>query len=186
MLLLSLQLHLSLLVRLHRHLLPPMLQPQPSPRQQVSRQQLPLPASLPPPPPLSNPPHARERVDLPPPPPLPEKHDPPIVTLDDLFRKTKTTPRIYYLPLSEEQVAAKLAGHGKNTKQSAGVASRKELFRPSRGMWFVAGFGFFRRLHGVEAKERDAEYGMGTSYITLTMREEHDGIGLAMVSLSIV
>uniref|UniRef100_A0A6N2LY53 SAP domain-containing protein n=1 Tax=Salix viminalis TaxID=40686 RepID=A0A6N2LY53_SALVM len=121
---------------------PPMLQPQPSPRQQVSRQQLPLPASLPPPPPLSNPPHARERVDLPPPPPLPEKHDPPIVTLDDLFRKTKTTPRIYYLPLSEEQVAAKLAGRGKNTKQSAGVASRKELFRPSRGMWFVAGFGF--------------------------------------------
>ena len=95
----------------------PMLQPQPSPRQQVSRQQLPPPPSLPLPPPLSNPPHARERVDLPPPPPLPEKHDPPIVTLDDLFRKTKTAPRIYYLPLSEEQVAAKLAGHGKNTKQ---------------------------------------------------------------------
>ncbi|KAF9681924.1 hypothetical protein SADUNF_Sadunf05G0053800 [Salix dunnii] len=121
---------------------PPMLQPQPSPRQQVSRQQLPPPASLPPPPLLSNPPHARERVDHPPPPSLPEKHDPPIVTLDDLFRKTKTTPRIYYLPLSEEQVAAKLAGRGKNTKQSAGVACRKELFRPSRGMWFVAGFDF--------------------------------------------
>jgi len=96
---------------------PPTLQPQPSPRQQVSRQQLPPPPSLPPPPPLSNPPHARERVDLPPPPPLPEKHDPPIVTLDDLFRKTKTAPRIYYLPLLEEQVAAKLAEHGKNTKQ---------------------------------------------------------------------
>ncbi|KAJ6918866.1 hypothetical protein NC651_012965 [Populus alba x Populus x berolinensis] len=121
---------------------PPMLQPQPSPRQQVSRQQLPPPPSLPLPPPLSNPPHARERVDLPPPPPLTEKHDPPIVTLDDLFRKTKTAPRIYYLPLSEEQVATKLAGHGKNTKQSAGVACRRELFQPSRGMWFVAGFGF--------------------------------------------
>ncbi|XP_011021881.1 PREDICTED: apoptotic chromatin condensation inducer in the nucleus-like isoform X1 [Populus euphratica] len=121
---------------------PPMLQPQPSPRQQVSRQQLPPPTSLPLPPALSNPPHARERVDLPPPPPLPEKHDPPIVTLDDLFRKTKTAPRIYYLPLSEEQVAAKLAGHGKNTKQSAGVACKKELFQPSRGMWFVAGLGF--------------------------------------------
>ncbi|KAG6775441.1 hypothetical protein POTOM_018892 [Populus tomentosa] len=121
---------------------PPMLQPQPSPRQQVSRQQLPPPPSLPLPPPLSNPPHVRERVDLPPPPPLPEKHDPPIVTLDDLFRKTKTAPRIYYLPLSEEQVAAKLAGYGKNTKQSAGVACRRELFQPSRGMWFVAGFGF--------------------------------------------
>ncbi|CAK7334511.1 unnamed protein product [Dovyalis caffra] len=96
---------------------PPTLQPQPSPRQQVSRQQLPPPPSLPPPPPLSNPPHTRERVDLPPPPPLPEKHDPPIVTLDDLFRKTKTAPRIYYLPLSEEQVAAKLAQRRKNIKQ---------------------------------------------------------------------
>ncbi|KAJ6378188.1 hypothetical protein OIU78_028428 [Salix suchowensis] len=96
---------------------PPILQPQPSPRQQVSRQQLPPPPSLPPPPPLSNPPHAREQVDLPPPPPLPEKHDPPIVTLDDLFRKTKTAPRIYYLPLLEEQVAAKIAEQGKNIKQ---------------------------------------------------------------------
>lgn len=35
--------------------------------------------------------------------------DPPIVTLDDLFRKTKTTPRIYYLPLTDEQVAVKLS-----------------------------------------------------------------------------
>ncbi|XP_065873387.1 uncharacterized protein [Euphorbia lathyris] len=83
--------------------------PQPSPRQQVSRQQLPPPPALPPPPPLSNPPPARERlVNLPPPPPPPEKHDPPIVTLDDLFRKTRATPRIYYLPLTEEQVTAKL------------------------------------------------------------------------------
>ncbi|KAF8405963.1 hypothetical protein HHK36_008043 [Tetracentron sinense] len=98
-------------------------QPQPSPRQQVLRQQLPPPPPLPlpPPPPLSEPPMARERLPLPPPPPLPEKMDPPIVTLDDLFRKTKATPRIYYLPLSDEQIAAKLAVRGKNTKQSAGV-----------------------------------------------------------------
>lgn len=89
---------------------------QPSPRQpRQQQQQLPPPSSLPPPPPLSNPPPVRER--LPPPPPLPEKVDPPIVTLDDLFRKTKATPRIYYLPLSEEQVAAKLAVQGKNTRQ---------------------------------------------------------------------
>ncbi|XP_021912758.1 apoptotic chromatin condensation inducer in the nucleus isoform X2 [Carica papaya] len=93
------------------------LQPQPSPRQQVSRQQLPPPSALPPPPPLSNPLPVRERLPLPPPPPLPEKQDPPIVTLDDLFRKTKATPRIYYLPLSEDQVAAKLASRGKNMKQ---------------------------------------------------------------------
>ncbi|KAL0424389.1 UNVERIFIED_CONTAM: Apoptotic chromatin condensation inducer in the nucleus [Sesamum radiatum] len=112
----------------------PSMQPQPSPRQQVARQQLP-PPSLPPPS-LSNPPPARERLhptkeplpreqhlparerlNLPPPPPLPEKVDPPIVTLDDLFRKTKATPRIYYLPLSDEQVAAKLKAQGKNVNQ---------------------------------------------------------------------
>ena len=93
-------------------------QPQQSPHQLRQQQQPPaaLP-SLPPPPPLSNPPQARERLPLPPPPPLPEKFDPPIVTLDDLFRKTKATPRIYYLPLSEEQVATKLAAHGRSTKQ---------------------------------------------------------------------
>lgn len=102
--------------------------PQPSPRQQPLRRQQqqqqeqlapPPPPSLPPPPPLTNPMPARERLPLPPPPPLPEKLDPPIVTLDDLFRKTKATPRIYYLPLSEEQVATKLAAGAKNatTKQ---------------------------------------------------------------------
>ncbi|CAK8534857.1 unnamed protein product [Lathyrus sativus] len=57
----------------------------------------------------------RER--LPSPPPLPEKVEPPIVTLDGLFRKTTATPRIYCLPLSEEQVAAKLAAQGKSTRQ---------------------------------------------------------------------
>ncbi|XP_038997458.1 apoptotic chromatin condensation inducer in the nucleus-like isoform X1 [Hibiscus syriacus] len=95
----------------------PASQPQPSPRQQISRPQLPPPSALPPPPPppLSNPPPVRERLPLPPPPP--EKLDPPIVTLDDLFWKTKATPRIYYLPLSDEQVAAKQAGEGRNMKQ---------------------------------------------------------------------
>ena len=88
-------------------------QPVPSPHQR--REQPPAPATLPPPPPLSKPPPAaRER--LPSPPPLPEKVDQPIVTLDDLFRKTRATPRIYYLPLSEEQVAAKLAAQGRSIK----------------------------------------------------------------------
>ncbi|XP_077224056.1 SAP domain-containing protein isoform X2 [Tasmannia lanceolata] len=97
--------------------LAPPIQPQPSPRQNVLRQQLPPPPPLPPPPQISNPPPVRERVALPPPPPPPlKKPDPPVVTLDDLFRKTRTTPRIYYLPLSEEQVAAKLAAQGRNTK----------------------------------------------------------------------
>lgn len=82
----------------------------------------PPPLPLPPPPPLSELPRARERerqslpLPLPPPPPLPQKKpEPSVVTLDDLFKKTKTTPRIYYLPLSEEQVAAKLATQGKGT-----------------------------------------------------------------------
>uniref|UniRef100_A0A2P2MTG2 SAP domain-containing protein n=1 Tax=Rhizophora mucronata TaxID=61149 RepID=A0A2P2MTG2_RHIMU len=91
----------------------PALQPQPSPTKHVSRQHLPPETPLPPPPPLSSPPLAKERLPHPPPPPLPEKQDPPIVTLDDLFRKTKAAPRIYYLPLSEEQVAAKRAEQGK-------------------------------------------------------------------------
>lgn len=88
--------------------------PQPSPHQQ-GRQQLPSPSTLPPPPPLSIPPPVREQ--LPPPPPLPKKPEPPVVTLDDLFRKTKTTPRIYYLPLSDEQVAAKLAAQRPSVKE---------------------------------------------------------------------
>ncbi|KAL1568021.1 histone-lysine N-methyltransferase SETD1B-like [Salvia divinorum] len=109
---------------------------QPSPRQQLVKQQIPPPL---PPPTLSNPPPqvrerlhppreamareqplpARDRLNLPPPPPLPlvEKVDPPIVTLDDLFRKTKATPRIYYLPLSDEVVASKLKTQGKNVTQ---------------------------------------------------------------------
>ncbi|KAE8655890.1 Detected protein of confused Function [Hibiscus syriacus] len=101
----------------------PASQPQPSPRQQISRPQLPPPSALPLPPPsalplpppLSNPPPVRERLPLPPSPP--EKVDPPIVTLDDLFWKTKATPRIYYLPLSDDQVAAKQAAEGRNMKQ---------------------------------------------------------------------
>ncbi|KAL8233809.1 hypothetical protein R6Q59_019909 [Mikania micrantha] len=68
----------------------------------------PPPLPLPPPPPLSYPPSSKQAVALPPPPPLPEKLEPPVVTLDDLFRKTRATPRIYYLPLSAEQVAEKL------------------------------------------------------------------------------
>lgn len=108
---------------------PPITQPQPSLRQQIQKKQLqplppppplPLPPSLPLPPPPPFP--VKERYPLPPlppPPPLTEKVDPPTVTLDDLFRKTKATPRIYYLPLTDEQVEAKLKaakGQG-DTKQ---------------------------------------------------------------------
>ncbi|GJN12965.1 hypothetical protein PR202_ga31294 [Eleusine coracana subsp. coracana] len=67
------------------------------------REQLPPPPLLAKPP-TSDPASARERL-----PPTPKKPEPPVVTLDDLFRKTQASPRIYYLPLSEEEVAAKLA-----------------------------------------------------------------------------
>ncbi|GJN31646.1 hypothetical protein PR202_gn00059 [Eleusine coracana subsp. coracana] len=71
------------------------------------REQLPPPPLLAKPP-TSDPASARERL-----PPTPKKPEPPVVTLDDLFRKTQASPRIYYLPLSEEEVAAKLAEQGK-------------------------------------------------------------------------
>ncbi|KAK4799905.1 hypothetical protein SAY86_025270 [Trapa natans] len=89
--------------------------PQPhAPRQQAA----PPKHQLPPPPPLPPPAQEKDRgLHLPPPPPPPEKADPTIVTLDVLFRKTKATPRIYYLPLSEEQVAAKLTTRGKALRQ---------------------------------------------------------------------
>jgi len=87
--------------------------------QNVSRQAATPKEQLPPPPPLAKPPmaadpaaSARERL-----PPTPKKPEPPVVTLDDLFRKTQSSPRIYYLPLSEEEVAAKLAAQGKGKKE---------------------------------------------------------------------
>lgn len=94
---------------------PPPPQPQQQPKPQASSR--PPPTALPPPPPLAKLPPVIERLPLPPPPPLvPEEQEPPIVTLDDLFKKTKAIPRIYYLPLSEEQVAAKLAAQGNSNK----------------------------------------------------------------------
>ncbi|AQL05848.1 Putative SAP DNA-binding domain family protein isoform 1 [Zea mays] len=94
---------------------PPLQQTQSVPRQAATpKEQLPPP----PPPPLAKPPMAdpaaiaRERL-----PPTPKKPEPPVVTLDDLFRKTQSSPRIYYLPLSEEEVAAKLAAQGKGKKE---------------------------------------------------------------------
>ncbi|KAG0467530.1 hypothetical protein HPP92_018493 [Vanilla planifolia] len=101
------------------HSVPPLVQPPPPPpllNPPVAREQLPPPPSKKAEPsvaaaPLLNPPPiAKEQL---PPPPL-KKAETPVVTLDDLFKKTKATPRIYYLPLSQEQVAAKLAAQARN------------------------------------------------------------------------
>jgi apoptotic chromatin condensation inducer in the nucleus len=85
---------------------PPFSRQNSAPRSQQQQVQ------LPPPPPLPAP------GRLPPPPPL-KKTDPlpAVVTLDDLFRKTKAAPRIYYLPLSEETIAAKLAARANAAKE---------------------------------------------------------------------
>ncbi|XP_039031001.1 uncharacterized protein LOC120165583 [Hibiscus syriacus] len=70
-------------------------QPQPSAHQHIS-------------------PSSAKLLLVPPPSPPSEGPDSPMVTLDDLFWKTKATPKIYYLPLSEEQVAAKQATRERN------------------------------------------------------------------------
>ncbi|KAJ7562807.1 hypothetical protein O6H91_03G085000 [Diphasiastrum complanatum] len=63
---------------------------------------VPVPTFAPPPPP---PPPHREKPTLPP----KKEQEPAIPTLDDLFKKTRAKPHIYYLPLTEEQVTAKFA-----------------------------------------------------------------------------
>lgn len=45
---------------------------------------------------------------------LEREPEPAIYTLDDLFKKTRAKPHIYYLPLSEEQVISKLASKGRD------------------------------------------------------------------------
>lgn len=77
----------------------------------TSRGLLPTPPALARLPTFNNAP-AREML-----PPAPKNPEPPVVvTLDDLFRKTQASPRIYYMPVSEEVVSAKLAARGKGKK----------------------------------------------------------------------
>lgn len=40
-----------------------------------------------------------------------KENEPPIRLLDDLFRKTKTVPCVYWLPLTSEQVSACFSGN---------------------------------------------------------------------------
>ncbi|KAL2643837.1 hypothetical protein R1flu_011424 [Riccia fluitans] len=70
---------------------------------------------LPPPPPLPPPP--RERPIL----PTKKEMEPPIPTLDDLFKKTWTKPQIYYLPLTDEQVAAKARNKPSGNRSSVKI-----------------------------------------------------------------
>ncbi|CAM0906850.1 unnamed protein product [Alopecurus aequalis] len=54
-----------------------------------------------------------EKVMFPPPPKEPEA---PAMSLNDLFKRTQASPMIYYLPLSEEEVAAKLEACSKRRR----------------------------------------------------------------------
>uniref|UniRef100_A0A0A8XY03 SAP domain-containing protein n=1 Tax=Arundo donax TaxID=35708 RepID=A0A0A8XY03_ARUDO len=69
----------------------------------TSRGLLPTPPPLAKPTPTSDPGPAKERL------PHPPKKLEPALTLDDLFKKTRAYPRIYYKPLSKEEVSVKLA-----------------------------------------------------------------------------
>lgn len=42
-------------------------------------------------------------------------------TLDDLFKKTRAKPQIYYLPLTSQQVAEKLANRSQASLTKPGV-----------------------------------------------------------------
>jgi apoptotic chromatin condensation inducer in the nucleus len=42
-------------------------------------------------------------------------------TLDDLFRKTRSKPHIYYLPLTAEEVAEKVAARNREAAAKPGV-----------------------------------------------------------------
>ncbi|XP_025803765.1 uncharacterized protein LOC112882830 isoform X2 [Panicum hallii] len=75
----------------------------PTPAPLAATALLPTPAPLAKLPPTSGPGPARDML---PPPPRKLEH---ARTLDDLFKKTQAYPRIYYMPLSEEEVSAKLA-----------------------------------------------------------------------------
>uniref|UniRef100_A0A6B2E5U1 Putative apoptotic chromatin condensation inducer in the nucleus n=1 Tax=Phlebotomus kandelakii TaxID=1109342 RepID=A0A6B2E5U1_9DIPT len=46
-----------------------------------------------------------------------KENEPPIRLLDDLFRKTKATPSIYWLPLTAEQIAVKEEARKKNLQE---------------------------------------------------------------------
>ena len=56
-------------------------------------------------------------------------------SLDDLFRKTKAMPRIYYLPLTDAQVASKLAAEKEQMSAAAqrAAAAAVAAMGPPRG-----------------------------------------------------
>ncbi|XP_018794278.1 PREDICTED: apoptotic chromatin condensation inducer in the nucleus isoform X1 [Bactrocera latifrons] len=56
-----------------------------------------------------------------------KENDPPLRLLDDLFRKTKSTPCIYWLPLTPEQIAEKEAFRQKRLEEHKQRIKQREL-----------------------------------------------------------
>ena len=57
--------------------------------------------------------------------PVHEEAENPLSELDKYFKKTKTQPAIYYLPLTEEEVKAKGAEEQKKKKEAEAEAAKK-------------------------------------------------------------
>ncbi|XP_047317697.1 apoptotic chromatin condensation inducer in the nucleus-like [Impatiens glandulifera] len=108
-------------VESHPPTIPPTAVLAPSHRQIQQQARPAIPLLPPPPPPSATEAAAKKEQQLLPSAPSGEEKvvEVPILTLDDLFRKTKATPRIYYLPLSDEQVAAKLRSPKQPTNRNS-------------------------------------------------------------------
>uniref|UniRef100_A0A3Q0RGY6 Apoptotic chromatin condensation inducer 1a n=1 Tax=Amphilophus citrinellus TaxID=61819 RepID=A0A3Q0RGY6_AMPCI len=87
--------------------------------------------------------------------------DPPAKLLDDLFRKTKAAPCIYWLPLTDEQFAQREAARAerakereKRRKEQEEEEKKREEERKER---MKAGGGTTERSEGEKDKDRDRE-----------------------------
>ncbi|KAF0906837.1 hypothetical protein E2562_013233 [Oryza meyeriana var. granulata] len=139
-------------------------------------------------------------------PPPPKNPEPPVVTLDDLFRKTEASPRIYYMPLSEEVVSAKLAARGKgkrgalaeyhaklrmmkNLRDSLNsrIAARLEAKRKGdeQRNWRVSKAQDIKELrdHLTELKRRNATEKKKAEQASRDLKERTASLNLAFVTL---
>uniref|UniRef100_A0A096MF07 SAP domain-containing protein n=1 Tax=Poecilia formosa TaxID=48698 RepID=A0A096MF07_POEFO len=76
--------------------------------------------------------------------------DPPAKLLDDLFRKTKAVPCIYWLPLTEEQFLQREAARAEEVKEREERQERKERTK-------AAGTSAGNRSEGEKDKNRERE-----------------------------
>jgi apoptotic chromatin condensation inducer in the nucleus len=80
------------------------------------------------------------------------EEEPPAKLLDDLFRKTKAAPSIYWLPLTDEQVAEKMA-------QEKERAATKERMRIEREQQMEVERQQRQKAREERERAREAEHG---------------------------